>query len=150
MPHLYDLEYACLAHSPCYLQLKAFVVTSVQEMNSSDFGLHTNLMVSTLFQEDQQCKYQTKPNHYNLYQLTTVIIKPFFMDSPQHKPMRKRFAFAKAIVFAVLIIIPLNGLIPSTAVAQQQGINSNTSSSQRTNSFSSNRCHPQYSALDSW
>ena len=44
--------------------------------------------------------------------------------------MRKRFAFATAIVFAGLIIIPLNGLIlPPTAVAQQQRINSNTSSS---------------------
>ncbi|HYV52834.1 MAG TPA: hypothetical protein VE971_06015 [Candidatus Eisenbacteria bacterium] len=62
------------------------------------------------------------------------------MDSPQHKPMRKRFTFATAIVFAGLIIILLNGLIlPSTAVALQQGINSNTSSSQSTNSFSSNR-----------
>ncbi len=61
------------------------------------------------------------------------------MDSPQHKPMRKRFAFATAIVFAGLIIIPLNGLIlPSTAVAQQQRINSNTTSSQSTNSSSSN------------
>jgi S1-C subfamily serine protease len=61
------------------------------------------------------------------------------MDSPQHKPMRKRFEFATAILFAGLIIIPLNGLIlPSTAVAQQQRINSNTSSSQSTNSSSSN------------
>jgi S1-C subfamily serine protease len=51
--------------------------------------------------------------------------------------MRKRFAFATAIVFAGLIIIPLNGLIlPSTAVALQQRINSNTSSSQSTNSSS--------------
>jgi S1-C subfamily serine protease len=61
------------------------------------------------------------------------------MDSPQHKPMRKRFAFATAILFAGLIIIPLNGLIlPPTAVALQQEINSNTSSSQSTNSSSSN------------
>ncbi|MGC2570208.1 MAG: hypothetical protein WA364_01760 [Candidatus Nitrosopolaris sp.] len=61
------------------------------------------------------------------------------MDSPQHKPMRKRFTFATAIVFAGLIIIPLNGLIlPSTAVALQQKINSNTPSSQSTNSSSSN------------
>ena len=60
------------------------------------------------------------------------------MDSPQHKPMRKRFAFATAIVVAGLIIITLNGLIlPPTAVAQQQRINSNTSS-QSTNSSSSN------------
>ena len=58
------------------------------------------------------------------------------MDSPQHKPMRKRFVFATAIVFAGLIIIPLNGL-PSTAVALQQRINSNTSSSLGTNSSSS-------------
>jgi S1-C subfamily serine protease len=51
--------------------------------------------------------------------------------------MRKRLAFAIAIVFVGLIIIPLNGLIrPSTAVAQQQRINSNTSSSQSTNSSS--------------
>src|SRR5215467_9267185 len=53
--------------------------------------------------------------------------------------MRKRFAFVTAIVFAGLIIIPLNGLIlPSTAVALQQKINSNTPSSQSTNSSSSN------------
>jgi S1-C subfamily serine protease len=59
------------------------------------------------------------------------------MDSPQHKRMRKRFAFATVIVFAGLIIIPLNGLIlPTTAVTQQR-INSNTSSSQSTNSSSS-------------
>jgi serine protease Do len=52
--------------------------------------------------------------------------------------MRKRFAFATAIVVAGLIIITLNGLIlPPTAVAQQQRINSNTSS-QSTNSSSSN------------
>jgi len=52
-------------------------------------------------------------------------------------PMRKRFAFATAIVFAGLIIIPLNELIlPSTAVALQQEINSNTSSSQSTSSSS--------------
>jgi S1-C subfamily serine protease len=51
--------------------------------------------------------------------------------------MRKRFAFATAIVFAGLIIIPLNGLIlPPTAVAQQQRISSNTSSSQSTTSSS--------------
>jgi S1-C subfamily serine protease len=45
--------------------------------------------------------------------------------------------FATAIVFAGLIIIPLNGrILPSTAVARQQRINSNTSSSQITNSSS--------------
>jgi S1-C subfamily serine protease len=41
--------------------------------------------------------------------------------------MRKRFAFATAVVFAVaiMIIIPFDGFIlPSTAVAQQQRINS--------------------------
>ncbi|MGC2573608.1 MAG: trypsin-like peptidase domain-containing protein [Candidatus Nitrosopolaris sp.] len=64
------------------------------------------------------------------------------MDSPQHKPMRKRFTFATAIVFAGLIIIPLNGLIlPSTAVALQQGINSDTSS-QSTSSSSSSSSNP--------
>jgi S1-C subfamily serine protease len=53
--------------------------------------------------------------------------------------MRKRFAFATAIVFTGLIIIPLNGLIlPPTAIALQQEINSNTSSSQSTISSSSN------------
>ncbi|MGA9151032.1 MAG: hypothetical protein WBZ36_10660, partial [Candidatus Nitrosopolaris sp.] len=54
--------------------------------------------------------------------------------------MRKRFAFATAIGFAgLIIIIPLNGLIlPPTAIALQQEINSNTSSSQSTNSSSSN------------
>jgi len=46
------------------------------------------------------------------------------MNNPQHKPMRKRFPFATAILFAVAIIIT----IPSTAVAQQQRLNSNTSS----------------------
>jgi len=60
------------------------------------------------------------------------------MNSPQHNPMRKRFAFATVIVCAVAIIIatiPFNGFIlPSTAVAQQQRINSNTSSSQNANS----------------
>jgi S1-C subfamily serine protease len=64
------------------------------------------------------------------------------MDSPQHKPMRKRFTFATAIVFAGLIIIPSNGLIlPSTAVALQQGINSDTSS-QSTSSSSSSSSNP--------
>src|SRR5215469_5412855 len=51
--------------------------------------------------------------------------------------MRKRSVLATAIVFVGLIIIPLNELIlPSTAVALQQKINSNTSSSQSTNSSS--------------
>jgi S1-C subfamily serine protease len=54
-------------------------------------------------------------------------------------PMRKRFAFATAIVFAGLIITPLNGLIlPPKAVALQQEINSNAPSSQSTNSSFSN------------
>jgi S1-C subfamily serine protease len=63
------------------------------------------------------------------------------MNNPQFTSMRKRFAFATAIVFAVAIImitIPFNRFIlPSTAVAQQQQqqqhqqqINSNTLSSQ--------------------
>jgi hypothetical protein len=56
--------------------------------------------------------------------------------------MRKRFAFATAIVCAAAIIttIPFSRFIlPSTAVvAQQQQTNSNTSSSQGTNSSSSN------------
>jgi S1-C subfamily serine protease len=57
--------------------------------------------------------------------------------------MRKRFAAATAVVFAVaiMIIIPFDGFIlPSTAVAQQQRINSNTSfsSSQSSNTSSSN------------
>ncbi|HET8688943.1 MAG TPA: trypsin-like peptidase domain-containing protein, partial [Methanosarcina sp.] len=60
------------------------------------------------------------------------------MNNPQLTPMRKRFAFATAIVFAVAIImitIPFNGFIlPPTAVAQQQQINSSTPSSQSTNS----------------
>ena len=56
--------------------------------------------------------------------------------------MRKRFAFGTAIIFAVAIImitIPFNGFIlPATAIAQQQQVNSNTSSSQSTNSSSYN------------
>ena len=49
--------------------------------------------------------------------------------------MRKRFAFAAAIAMAIMIIIPFDAFIASsTAVAQQQRINSNTSSSQGTNS----------------
>jgi S1-C subfamily serine protease len=55
--------------------------------------------------------------------------------------MRNRFAVAIAVVFAVaiMITIPFDGFIlPPTAVAQQQRINSNTSSSQNTNSSSSN------------
>ncbi|HXX98836.1 MAG TPA: trypsin-like peptidase domain-containing protein [Candidatus Bathyarchaeia archaeon] len=47
------------------------------------------------------------------------------MNNPQHNPMRKRFAVATAMLFAVAIMIT----IPSTAVAQQQRVNSNTSSS---------------------
>ena len=53
--------------------------------------------------------------------------------------MRKRSAVTAAIIFAVaiMIIIPFNGFIlPSTAVAQQQRIDSNTSSCQGTNSSS--------------
>jgi S1-C subfamily serine protease len=53
--------------------------------------------------------------------------------------MRNRFAVATAVVFAVaiMITIPFKGFIlPSTAVAQQQQLNSNASSSQGTNSSS--------------
>ncbi|HXP49538.1 MAG TPA: trypsin-like peptidase domain-containing protein [Bacteroidia bacterium] len=48
--------------------------------------------------------------------------------------MRKRFAFAIAVVFAFAIIttVPFNSELPSTAVAQQQRINTNTSSVQST------------------
>jgi S1-C subfamily serine protease len=64
------------------------------------------------------------------------------MNNLQHNSMRKRLAIAIAIVFAVAIImitIPFNGFIlPSTALAQQQRINSDTSSSQGTNSSSPN------------
>src|SRR5215469_6140883 len=57
------------------------------------------------------------------------------MNNPQHNLMRKRFAFTKAIAMAIMIIIPFDAFIASpTAVAQQQRINSNTSSSQGTNS----------------
>ena len=62
------------------------------------------------------------------------------MNNPHVTPMITRFAFATAIVFAVviMIIIPFDGpfILPSTVVAQQQRINSNTSSSQSTNSSS--------------
>src|SRR5215472_3847715 len=67
------------------------------------------------------------------------------MNNPQLTPMRKSIAFATAIVFAAAIMItnPFNGfMLPSTAVAQQQQINSSTSSSlaqqQQLNSSSSN------------
>ena len=62
------------------------------------------------------------------------------MSNPQHNPMRKRFAFVTAILFvvAIMITIPFNGMLPSTAVAQQQRINSNTSSSRSANSSASN------------
>src|SRR5215472_13888483 len=54
------------------------------------------------------------------------------MNNPQPTSMRNRFASATAILFAVaiMITIPFNGMLPSTAVAQQQQINSNASSSQ--------------------
>ena len=56
------------------------------------------------------------------------------MNNPQLTQMRKRFAFAIAIVFAVAIMITTIAfnrfILPSTAaVAQQQQINSNTSQS---------------------
>ncbi len=51
--------------------------------------------------------------------------------------MRKRFAVAVVFAIAIMITIPFNGFIlPSTAVAQQQRTNSNTSSSQFTSSSS--------------
>ena len=51
--------------------------------------------------------------------------------------MRKPSVLATVIVFVGLIIISLNELIlPSSAVAQQHRINSNTSSSESTNSSS--------------
>jgi S1-C subfamily serine protease len=53
------------------------------------------------------------------------------MNDAQLIPMRKRFAFATAIVFAVAIMMLT---IPSSVVAQEQQINSNVSSSQSTNS----------------
>ena len=59
------------------------------------------------------------------------------MNNPQHNLMRKRFVFATAIAMAIMIIIPFDAFIASsTAVAQQQRIDSNTSSSQGTNSSS--------------
>jgi S1-C subfamily serine protease len=53
------------------------------------------------------------------------------MNNPQPIPMRNRFASATAILFAVAIMITIqfNGMLLSTAFAQQQRINSNTSSS---------------------
>ena len=57
------------------------------------------------------------------------------MNNPQPTSMRNRFASATAILFAVAIMITIsfNGMLPSTAVAQQQQINSNASSSQSAN-----------------
>jgi hypothetical protein len=53
--------------------------------------------------------------------------------------MRKRFAFATAISLIIIIAITFNRFIlPSTAVAQQQQINSNISSSESTNPSSHN------------
>jgi S1-C subfamily serine protease len=57
------------------------------------------------------------------------------MNNPHVIPMRKQFAFSTAIVFAAVLIMIA---VPSTAVAQKQQINSNTSSSQSTNSSSYN------------
>jgi S1-C subfamily serine protease len=60
------------------------------------------------------------------------------MNNPQLIAMRKQFTFATVILFAVaiiVIIIPFDRFIlPSTAVAQQQRINSNTSSYQSSSS----------------
>jgi len=55
--------------------------------------------------------------------------------------MTKRFVAATAVVFAVAIMITISFdgfILPSTAVAQQQHLNSNASSSQGTNSSSTN------------
>ena len=65
------------------------------------------------------------------------------MNNPHVIRMIKRFAFASGILFAVAIIMVTSTfnrviLTPTTAVAQTQRINSNTSSSQSTNSSSSN------------
>ena len=54
------------------------------------------------------------------------------MNNPQITPMRKLFAFATAAIIAVAIIITIQFdrfVVPSTAVAQQQQINSNSSPS---------------------
>jgi S1-C subfamily serine protease len=65
------------------------------------------------------------------------------MNDTRVTPMRKRFVFATAvlIVVAIMITIPFNGFIlPSTAVAQQQRINS---PSQSTNPLSLNTIFKQ-------
>jgi hypothetical protein len=57
-------------------------------------------------------------------------------NSPGWKHGSLRFAVARAAV-ATMITFPFSGFIlPSTAVAEQRQINSNTSSSQSTNSSS--------------
>jgi hypothetical protein len=61
------------------------------------------------------------------------------MNNPQVTPMKKRFAFATAILLVVAIIMVTSTfnrviLTPTTVVAQTQQLNSNTSSSQGTNS----------------
>ena len=64
------------------------------------------------------------------------------MNNPHVIPVRKRIEFTTAILFVAIIIVTstFNRVIltPTTAVAQTQRINSNTSSSQSTNSSSSN------------
>ncbi|HXX95621.1 MAG TPA: trypsin-like peptidase domain-containing protein [Candidatus Bathyarchaeia archaeon] len=65
------------------------------------------------------------------------------MNDSQVTPMRKRFVFATAVLIAVaiMITIPFNGFIlPSTAVAQQERINS---PSQSTNPLSLNTIFKQ-------
>ena len=65
------------------------------------------------------------------------------MNDSQVTPMRKRFLFATAVLIAVaiMITIPFNGFIlPSTAVAQQERINS---PSQSTNPLSLNTIFKQ-------
>jgi S1-C subfamily serine protease len=63
------------------------------------------------------------------------------MNNPHVIPMRKQIEFATAILFVVAIIMVASTfnrviLTPTTVVAQRQGINSNTSSPQSTNSSS--------------
>ena len=56
------------------------------------------------------------------------------MNNPHVTSMIKRFGFATGILFVVAIMttVPFNSELPSTAVAQQQRINTNTSSVQST------------------
>jgi S1-C subfamily serine protease len=61
------------------------------------------------------------------------------MNNPQLTPMRNRFTSVTIVcAIATITTISFNGMLPSTAVAQQQRVNSNTSSSQSANSSSAN------------